>query len=308
MSSTKRSIYELDLLDDFLFTEASMDKQTSDLLIRLIVERALGVKIGKLIIEAQKTVNGVDTDFHGIRMDVSIKEVTDEQGKTIRLFDIEPNNIKKVHLPKRSRFYQALLDVKELEAGVDYDQLPDMLTIWILPYDPFGKDCMLYSVKNVVEDHPGIEYNDGIRKLFLYTGGKKGGTKALKNLLIYLERSIEENAVDEELKKLHSSVKRLKSSRKIGVKYMNMQEVMKYKIEEAVEEAVKEAVDVAVKEAVDAAVAENTREVTKEVTKEVELRMSELTGILLKENRLEDLKRMTVDEVFRRELLGYYFP
>ena len=184
------------------------------------------------------------------------------------------------------------MDVKELEAGVDYDKLPDMLTIWILPYDPFGKDCMLYSVKNVVEEHPEIEYNDGIRKLFLYTGGKKGGTKALKNLLTYLESSIEENAVDEELKKLHSSVKRLKSSRKIGVKYMNMQEVMKYKIEEAVEEAVKEAVDVAV--------AENTRE--------VELRMSELTGILLKENRLEDLKRMTEDESFRRELLGYYFP
>ena len=152
-------------------------------------------------------------------------------------------------------------------------------------YDPFGKDCMLYSVKNVVEDHPEIEYNDGIRKLFLYTGGKKGGTKALKNLLTYLERSIEENAVDDELKKLHSSVKQLKSSRKIGVKYMNMQEVMKYKIEEAVEEAVKEAVEEAVKEAVDVAVAENTREVTehvtKEVTKEVELRMSELTRILL---------------------------
>ena len=193
--------------------------------------------------------------------------------------------------------------MKELEAGVDYDKLPDMLTIWILPYDPFGKDCMLYSVKNVVEEHPEIEYNDGIRKLFLYTGGKKGGTKALKNLLIYLERSIEENAVDDELKKLHSSVKRLKSSRKIGVKYMNMQEVMKYKIEEAVEEAVKEAVDVAVKEAVDVAVAENTRE----VTKEVELRMSELTRILLNENRLEDLKRMTEDESFRKELLSHYF-
>ena len=299
MSSTKRSIYELDLLDDFLFTEASMDKQTSDLLIRLIVERALGVKIGKLVIEPQKTVNGVDTDCHGIRMDISIKEVTEDDGKTIRLFDVEPNNIKKVHLPKRSRFYQALLDVKELEAGVDYDKLPDMLTIWILPYDPFGKDCMLYSVKNVVEEHPEIEYNDGIRKLFLYTGGKKGGTKALKNLLTYLERSVEENAVDEELKKLHSSVKRLKSSRKIGVKYMNMQEVMKYKIEEAVEEAVKEAVE--------EAVAENTIEVTANVTKEVELRMSELTRILLKENRMEDLRRMTEDEAFRRELLNHYF-
>ena len=135
--------------------------------------------------------------------------------------------------------------------------------------------------------------------------------RKLKNLLIYMERSIEENAVDDELKKLHSSVKRLKSSRKIGVKYMNMQEVMKYKIEEAVEEAVKEAVEEAVKEAVDVAVAENTIEVTeqvtKEVTKEVESRMSELTRILLKENRLDDLKRMTENESFRRELLSYYF-
>lgn len=40
-------------------------------------------------------------------------------------------------------------------------------------YDPFGKDYMLYSVKNVVEEHPEIDYNDGVRKLFLYTGGKK---------------------------------------------------------------------------------------------------------------------------------------
>ena len=53
---------------------------------------------------------------------------------------------------------------------------------------------------------------------------------------------------------------------------------------------------------------EVTEHVTKEVTKEVELRMSELTRILLKENRLEELKRMTEDEAFRRELLGYYFP
>ena len=71
MSSTKRSIYELDLLDDFLFTEASMDKQTSDLLIRLIVERALGVKIGKLIIEAQKTAQQCKT----------IKEQQKDRGK-----------------------------------------------------------------------------------------------------------------------------------------------------------------------------------------------------------------------------------
>ncbi|MBE5867457.1 MAG: hypothetical protein E7293_00640 [Lachnospiraceae bacterium] len=143
---------------------------------RMIIERATGLTVGKLMIETQKTVNGIDTDCHGIRLDVSIREVTAEDGRTVQLFDVEPNNVKSVHLPKRSRYYQALTDVKLLEAGVDYENLPDMWTIWILPYDPFGKNYMLYSVKNRVEECPGMEYNDGVKKLFLYTGGKRGGS------------------------------------------------------------------------------------------------------------------------------------
>ena len=65
-----------------------------------------------------------------------------------------------------------------------------------LPYDPFGKDCMLYSVKNVVEDHPKIEYNDGIRKIFLYTGGKK---VLNENRLEDLKRMTEDEAFRKEL-------------------------------------------------------------------------------------------------------------
>lgn len=33
---------------------------------------------------------------------------------------------------------------------------------------------MLYSVKNVVEGFEEIDYNDGVRTLFLYTDGKYG--------------------------------------------------------------------------------------------------------------------------------------
>ena len=34
----------------------------------MIIERAVGLKVERLIIEPQKTVNGVDTDSRGIRM------------------------------------------------------------------------------------------------------------------------------------------------------------------------------------------------------------------------------------------------
>lgn len=73
MSNMKRSITDLNLIEDFLFTEASVDEKTSNLLMRLIIERAVQVKVGKLIIEPQKIINGVDTDCHGIRLDVSVR-------------------------------------------------------------------------------------------------------------------------------------------------------------------------------------------------------------------------------------------
>ena len=313
---------DLNLIEDFLFTEASVDEKTSNLLMRLIIERAVQVKVGKLIIEPQKIINGVDTDCHGIRLDVSVREVTDEDGKTIQLFDIEPNNVPKVHLPKRSRFYQALTDVKLLETGVDYDKLPDMWTIWILPYDPFGLDYMLYSVKNVLEEFPKIEYNDGVRKLFLYTGGTKGGTDALKNLLNYIQSSIEENAVDDDLKRLHSNVERLRSSKEIGVKYMQMQEVIKYKVEEELEEAVKEAIEelreAVVKETIEEIREEVTlqvtnevtqkvtNEVTNKVTEEVEAKMAQLTSILLKEKKYDILLHATENKEYRKQLMDEY--
>lgn len=109
-----------------------------------------------------------------------------------------------------------------MDTGVDYDRLPDIWTIWILPYDPFGKNRVIYSVKNVVEEFPEICYNDGIRKLYLYTGGEDGGSEALKALLKYLKDSTEENAADSELKILHRNINRLKYKKDIGVKYMQM--------------------------------------------------------------------------------------
>lgn len=52
------------------------------------------------------------------------------------------------------------------------DTLPEVIMIWILPYDPSGDDRMLYTVKNMVVENNELVYNDGILKTFLYTKGK----------------------------------------------------------------------------------------------------------------------------------------
>ena len=320
LSNERRRIEELSLIDDFMFTEASVDKDTAQILLRLIIKRATGLSVGKLVIESQKTINGVDTDRHGIRLDVTVGEIEMEGGRTVQLFDIEPNNIESDDLPRRSRYYEALTDVKVLETGTAYDKIPDLWMIWILPYDPFEMDHMIYSVRNRVEEFPKIDYNDGVRKLFLYTGGTNGGTEALKNLLAYIQNSIAENVVDEELKELHSNVERLKGKKEIGVKYMHVQEMMDRRVKaevdkvlkETLDKAVKEKLDEAVKDAVDKTVVDVTQKVTKDVTQKVtievtentEQRMAKLIDILIKENRIEDLKRMTADKDYRKKLLA----
>jgi len=42
--------------------------------------------------------------------------------------------------PKRARYYGDQVDVQLLETSVDYEKLPEQVTIFILSYDPFGKD------------------------------------------------------------------------------------------------------------------------------------------------------------------------
>ena len=234
-NNNRKSVQELSLIDDFLFTEVMLHKETAELVTNLILERALGIKPKRLIIEPQKTVNGIDTGRHGIRLDVSVTEA-EENGDIVRVYDIEPNNNNSINLPKRSRYYQALTDVKLLSAGTDYDRLPELITIWILPYDPFGKNHMIYFIKNIVEGFDDIYYNDGIRKVFLYTDGSLGGSGQLKKLLTYIKNSSADNVTDMQLERLHLGVEWLKKSSEIGVKYMQMWEIMEYEKKQSMQE------------------------------------------------------------------------
>lgn len=53
-----------------------------------------------------------------------------------------------------------------------------MITIWILPYDPFGDDRIIYTIKNIAVENHDLVYNDGITKIILYTKGTKGDLKS----------------------------------------------------------------------------------------------------------------------------------
>lgn len=225
----KRTLHELNLLDDFLFNKVAsypeIGEEFGRELLRLIYQR----EFGKIKVVPQKVYYGSDVGKHGIRLDVYLEAEDAEallQGQG-SIFDIEPDTNDKKEaiqiLPKRTRFYHAIIDANSLKAGLTYKCLKDVVVIMIMPYDPFGYDRMVYTVKNVITELPDAEYEDGARTIFLNTNGKlEIPNRELQELLRYMECTTEENACNETLRKIHRMVEVVKEDQEASLEYMKI--------------------------------------------------------------------------------------
>ena len=229
-----KPLQELNLIDSFLFGASTEKIQDAEFIAKLIIERATNEKVDEITVVPEKELAGIDVGHHGIRMDLYVEEYEDK--RLAKVYDIEPNKYNPAELPMRSRYSQSLTDVKLLKVGEPYENLPDYISIWILPYDPFGKNQMLYTVKNVVEEFPELIYNDGVKRLFLYVGGELGGTEKLKSLLQYFSDSNTGNVTDAELEHLHSIVEHAKHNQEVGKRYMTLQDMIDYEKKESFED------------------------------------------------------------------------
>lgn len=113
-----------------------------------------------------------------------------------------------------------------LEAGADYTNLKKVIVIMIMPFDPFGYDQIIYTIQNTCLEVPELPYDDGAKTMFLYTRGKKGNvSQSLRELLCYKEDSKEENATNEDLKKIHHIVTRIKQNQEVSREFMKWAEI-----------------------------------------------------------------------------------
>ena len=251
MNETNKSVRkitpleEMNVIDDFLFYEMLYDEEHGKEACRLILERVLKCSIGNIQYTAQKMIPGISETGQGIRLDAYITEdVCDSEGRPdINVYDLEPDkrSYKKKSLPKRCRYYSDLIDVQIVNSGIKYEKLPKIVIIFILSYDPFDHGDMYYEAGTMLKTHPDIPYDDGIRRIYLYTEGKlkkdaDDNDKKLKNLLQYIRRSTEENVTDETTRRLDELVKATKHKKDIGVKYMKSWELESELREEGREE------------------------------------------------------------------------
>ena len=109
----QKGLQGLDLINAFLFRASTEKTKDAEFIAKLIIERAMGHKVEQISVVSEKPLTGIDVGRHGICMDLYVEEYEGE--RRARVYDSEPNNYGMEELPLRSRYSQALTDVKLLE-------------------------------------------------------------------------------------------------------------------------------------------------------------------------------------------------
>ncbi len=210
----RKTLQELTLLDRFLFAEAMEDPENLQTVLEIILGKELALQH---IPQVEKEVRS-SPDFHSIRVDVWTKDEDDV------VYDAEVQQQDTNNLPQRSRYYQALIDSKLLEPGTDYKLLNPVVIILIAPFDLFGKGRYRYTFSMKCEEDSDVSLHDGAIRIFLNTHGtdEENITSELKELLYFMEHTNEEGRPlgSPKLCKLQDSIRSIKNSEKVGIKYM----------------------------------------------------------------------------------------
>lgn len=210
-----KSLQSLNMLDHFWFDE-SMEDETIH---KSVLEIILGEKLQLLSkVESEKEFR-TSPLLRSIRVDIySMDDMK-------RIFSSEAQKQNNGNLPRRSRYYQALIDSSLLEPGcIDFNALNDVFLIVIAPFDLFGHNKYKYTFQYQCQELSNLMLGDGATRIFLNTRGTNDDevSEELVQLLHYMECSTDEQASlsSPTIQNIHKRIKRIKSSEEVGVRYM----------------------------------------------------------------------------------------
>lgn len=123
-----------------------------------LLEILLEMKLDRIEMRQEEEVE-IDYGKKGIRMDVYAYGVD-------KAFNIELQTSDTGELPERARYYQGVLDVDQLNKGVEYSELKTSYVIFICIPDIFKKGLGKYSFENICKENSEVVLNDRAYKYF----------------------------------------------------------------------------------------------------------------------------------------------
>ncbi|MDD6491247.1 MAG: Rpn family recombination-promoting nuclease/putative transposase [Firmicutes bacterium] len=205
---------ELNLMDKFLFDETMEDTEAYQATVSILLENEIEL-LDKP--ETEKELR-VSPQLRQVRLDVVSM---DRDGK---LYYAEMQQKNTGNLRKRSRYYQAQLDVSLLEpSSTDFNLLNDSCFILIAPFDLFGKGLYRYTFEGVCRECPDLKLEDGATRIFINTKGtnRQEFSQEFLDFMEYITSTTDAAAEETQSGKI-------KISKKMGVKFMQKWEELAY--------------------------------------------------------------------------------
>lgn len=211
MGYTKTDWEELGISNDFLFGKIMRNPE----LCRELLQRILpDLDIERVEYpETQKSIRP-DVDARSVRLDVYVKD----NHNTV--YDIEIQATDTKELPKRSRYYQSMIDLQLIDKGQSYKWLNQSFVIFICSFDLYGKGRHIYTFENVCREDSSIFLKDGTIKIFLNTAGCMDDVS--QELKAFLDYAVGKKSEDVYVKKLEDAVNDAKHNREWRHEYMTL--------------------------------------------------------------------------------------
>lgn len=230
MKMTETNWESLDISNDFLFGKVM---QNPDLCKELLQRILPYLNIERIEYpELQKSIKE-GAESRGIRLDVYIKD-----DKNI-VYNVEMQASDSKELPKRSRYYQGMVDLQLLEAGdKSYMKLNKTYIIFICTFDLYGKGRHIYTFENICKEDNSLSMGDEATKIFLNSDSDMDDVgKELRAFLDYVKgiKVTDDDFID----RLEEAVKRAKANKKWRRDYMTMEMLGRVKFEEGLDEGIR---------------------------------------------------------------------
>ena len=200
---------ELDLTSNFLFLKVMQDPE----LCRKLLEIILDVEIERIEYSEKEKTLDEKLEAKSVRLDVYLR---DGRGT---VYDVEMQTTNPGNLPKRSRYYQDLIDLNLLAKGESYEELNKSFVIFICLDDVFKGGRHIYTFENRCIQDPDIALSDETTKIFLNPHSEMDDvSQELANFLKFL---IDGKPVDEFTERLMKAVETAKNNKMLELEYMS---------------------------------------------------------------------------------------
>ena len=202
---TQKPFEDLTIADDFMFCKV-MEYEP---ICKEFLEMLFNAKIEKITyLSSQNTVTA-NSGAKTVRLDVLVK---DGSGTS---YDIEMQVGNEYNIPKRMRYYQAVLDVAFLDKGYSYKALNESYIIFICLFDPIGSNRAVYTFENICIEDKRLPLQDGTKKIILNANSfRTADNKELQGFLQYVKTGKVTTAYTGRIEQMIQTVKRNEQLRK----------------------------------------------------------------------------------------------